>query len=164
MPFGELGFVAEDLERRRVDATPEEEQQILGPPPGGGGALAVFVGDRAAVGVAVDHPLAVDVGAVDVEGAFVGVYNSAFKTGYLLAPTLSMALLAFTGFDGSLDIQSEETKNLLQACLFGGCAVTFVGAFVLSLGVRLTRAEVEAAQRQKEDERNRAADSGVQLA
>ena len=82
------------------------------------------------------------------EGAFVGVYNSAFKTGYLLAPTLSMALLAFTGFDGALDVQTEATKELLRVCLFGGCAVTFLLAFLLSLGVRLTRAEVEAAQAQ----------------
>lgn len=80
------------------------------------------------------------------EGAFVGVYNSAFKTGYLLAPTLSMALLAFTGFDGGLDVQSEETKALLKACLFGGCLVTFLAAFLLSLGVNLTRAEVVDAQ------------------
>ncbi len=80
------------------------------------------------------------------EGAFVGVYNSAFKTGYLLAPTLSMILLAFTGFDGSADVQSEETKGLLQACMVGGCLVTFMGALLLSLGVKLSRADVERAQ------------------
>ena len=80
------------------------------------------------------------------EGAFVGVYNSAFKSGYLLAPTLSMALLAFTGFDGQLNIQSEETKQLLKLCLFGGCLVTFLSAFLLSLGVKLSRADVERAQ------------------
>ena len=80
------------------------------------------------------------------EGAFVGVYNSAFKTGYLLAPTMSMALLAFTGFDGALAEQTEATKALLEVCLVGGCAVTFLLAFVLSLGVRLTRQEVETAQ------------------
>ena len=80
------------------------------------------------------------------EGAFIGVYNSAFKTGYLMAPTLSMALLAYTGFDGSLALQSEETKELLKMCLFGGCGVTFLAAFVLSLGVKLTRADVLAAR------------------
>ncbi|MEM7079295.1 MAG: MFS transporter [Pseudomonadota bacterium] len=82
------------------------------------------------------------------EGAFVGVYNSAFKTGYLLAPTLAMALLATTGFDGALTEQTAETKALLETCLFWGCLVTFTGAFLLSLGIRLTRAEVEAAQQQ----------------
>ncbi len=82
------------------------------------------------------------------EGAFVGVYNSAFKTGYLLAPTLSMALLAFTGFDGALTVQTEATKELLRICMVVGCAVTFLLAFVLSLGVRLSRAQVEQAQAQ----------------
>jgi hypothetical protein len=65
-----------------------------------------------------------------------------------MAPTLSMALLAYTGFDGSLALQSEETKELLKMCLFGGCGVTFLAAFVLSLGVKLTRADVLAAQTQ----------------
>ena len=81
------------------------------------------------------------------EGAFMGVYNSAFKTGYLLAPTLSMALLALTGFDGTLDQQSDATKEMLQLCLFGGCLVTFGAAFLLCLGVKQSRAEVEAAQK-----------------
>jgi GPH family glycoside/pentoside/hexuronide:cation symporter len=80
------------------------------------------------------------------EGAFMGVYNSAFKTGYLMAPTLSMALLAYTGFDGSLTLQSEETKELMKLCLFGGCGVTFAAAFIMSLGVKLTRSDVLAAQ------------------
>ncbi len=80
------------------------------------------------------------------EGAFVGVYNSAFKTGYLLAPTLAMALLAVTGFDGALSQQTAATQDMLRWCLFGGCAVTFVGAALLSLGIRMSRADVEGAQ------------------
>jgi Na+/melibiose symporter-like transporter len=80
------------------------------------------------------------------EGAYVGVYNSAFKTGYLMAPTLAMALLAFTGFDGGLDSQTEETKELLKVCLFAGCGVTFLAAALLSTGVRLTRQDVLNAQ------------------
>ena len=80
------------------------------------------------------------------EGAFVGVYNSAFKTGYLLAPTLAMVLLSITGFDGALAQQSEETKALMRTCLFWGCLVTFAGALAMSLMVRLTKKEVEAAQ------------------
>ncbi len=82
------------------------------------------------------------------EGAFVGVYNSAFKTGYLLAPTLAMALLAFTGFDGALTEQTEETKELLETCLFAGCLVTFAAAAAFSLGIRLTKSEIDAAQAQ----------------
>ncbi len=80
------------------------------------------------------------------EGAYVGIYNSAFKTGYLMAPTLAMALLAFSGFDGGLDSQSEETKELLKVCLFAGCGVTFLAAALLSMGIRLTRQDVQNAQ------------------
>jgi len=57
-----------------------------------------------------------------------------------------MALLAFTGFDGALPQQTEETKALLQACMVGGCAVTFSLAYLFSLGVRMTKQEVDAAQ------------------
>ena len=80
------------------------------------------------------------------EGAFVGVYNSAFKTGYLLAPTLAMVMLSLTGFDGTLAQQSQETQDLMRTCLFWGCMVTFAGAFAMSLMVRLTRKDVEEAQ------------------
>ena len=56
--------------------------------------------------------------------------------------------VALTGFDGTLAQQSIETQSLMRECLFGGTAVTFAGAFALSLGIRLRKSEVEAAQRQ----------------
>ncbi len=80
------------------------------------------------------------------EGAFVGVYNSAFKTGYMFAPALSMVLLSLSGFDGTLVQQTEATKGWLQTFLVAGCAVTFLAAFLCSLGVRITRREIESAQ------------------
>ena len=80
------------------------------------------------------------------EGAFVGVYNSAFKTGYLMAPVLSMVLLWFTGFDGTLQEQSPQTQDLLRWCLFGGTLVTFSSAILFSMGVKLTKAQIEQAQ------------------
>jgi GPH family glycoside/pentoside/hexuronide:cation symporter len=82
------------------------------------------------------------------EGAFVGVYNSAFKSGYMLAPALSMVCLHFTGFDGTLTQQTEDTKFWLQAFLVAGCGATFLAAFLCSLGIKLRKADIENAQRQ----------------
>lgn len=80
------------------------------------------------------------------EGAFVGVYNSAFKSGYMFAPALAMILLHFTGFDGTLVSQSQETKDLMKTFLVAGCTVTFLAAFLFSLGIKLSRSEIEEAQ------------------
>ena len=80
------------------------------------------------------------------EGAFIGVYNSAFKSGYLLAPSLSMFLLAYTGFDGSLSTQAPETMQLMRDCLLTGTACTFGMAFVCGLGIRLSKSEISEAQ------------------
>ncbi|MEM7001824.1 MAG: MFS transporter [Pseudomonadota bacterium] len=82
------------------------------------------------------------------EGAFVGVYNSAFKTGYMFAPALSMVLLSLSGFDGELVQQSETTKYWLQVFLAAGCGVTFLGAFLCSLGINLRKADIDQAQEQ----------------
>ena len=80
------------------------------------------------------------------EGAYVGVYNSAFKSGYLLAPSLSMFLLAYTGFVAGETVQSPETLQLLRDCLLGGTALTFGLAFVCGLGIKLSRSEIVNAQ------------------
>lgn len=80
------------------------------------------------------------------EGAFVGVYNSAFKTGYLIAPSVTMLLLSFAGFDGTLVQQSVETQEKMRLFLMAGTTVTFGLAFLASLGVTLTREEVRQAQ------------------
>jgi GPH family glycoside/pentoside/hexuronide:cation symporter len=80
------------------------------------------------------------------EGAFVGVYNSAFKTGYLLAPSMTMFLLSLTGFDGLAPQQSVETQELMRFYLLTGTAATFSLAFVMSLGIRLKKSAVDAAQ------------------
>lgn len=80
------------------------------------------------------------------EGAFVGVYNSAFKSGYMFAPALSMVLLSLSGFDGQLSTQSEETKALLQSFFVTGLTVTFACAFLFSRGVKLSLQDVEIAQ------------------
>ena len=82
------------------------------------------------------------------EGAFMGVYNSAFKTGYLMAPVMTMVLLAATEFNGTLQVQTQHTQEMLQWCMFGGCAVTFIGAYLLSRGIRLKHADVLRAQAQ----------------
>jgi GPH family glycoside/pentoside/hexuronide:cation symporter len=82
------------------------------------------------------------------EGAFVGVYNSAFKTGYMFAPALSMVLLSMSGFEGQLRMQTEETKDLLQTYLVVGLTVTFACAFLLSRGVNFSKSDVEKAQQQ----------------
>jgi GPH family glycoside/pentoside/hexuronide:cation symporter len=80
------------------------------------------------------------------EGAYVGVYNSAFKSGYLLAPSLSMFLLAYTGFVAGETVQSPETLQLLRDCLLGGTAFTFGLAFLCGLGIKLSRSEIVNAQ------------------
>ena len=80
------------------------------------------------------------------EGAYVGVYNSAFKSGYLLAPSLSMFLLAYTGFVAGETVQSPETLQLLRDCLLGGTALTFGLAFLCGLGIKLSRSEIVNAQ------------------
>lgn len=80
------------------------------------------------------------------EGAFVGVYNSAFKSGYMIAPALSMVLLHFTGFDGALAQQTQETKDLLELFMVLGCLVTFLCAIFCSRFIKLTRAEIDDAQ------------------
>ncbi len=82
------------------------------------------------------------------EGAFVGVYNSAFKSGYMIAPALAMVLLHFTGFDGTLVQQTEETKDLLQLFMVLGCLVTFLGAIFCSRFIKLTRSEIDDARAQ----------------
>lgn len=81
------------------------------------------------------------------EGAFAGVYNSAFKSGYMIAPALSMVLLHFTGFDGSLVQQTQATKDLLELFFVLGCGLTFLGAIGFSQFIHLPRAEIDAAQR-----------------
>ena len=70
------------------------------------------------------------------EGAYVGVYNAAFKIGYMLAPSMAMLLLAATGFDGLAPQQSEQTQEFLRLYLFAGIAVTFGPAALLSFGIR----------------------------
>jgi len=82
------------------------------------------------------------------EGAFVGVFNSAFKSGYMFAPALAMILLSLSGFDGQLKTQTEETKGLLQTFLVGGLTFTFLSAFLFSCGISLRKNEVDAAQKQ----------------
>ena len=84
------------------------------------------------------------------EGAYVGVYNSAFKSGYLLAPSLSMFLLAYTGFVAGEPVQSAETLQLLRDCLLGGTALTFGMAFLFGLGIKLSRSEIADAQKELE--------------
>ncbi len=91
------------------------------------------------------------------EGAFVGVYNSAFKTGIMFAPSMAMILLSLSGFDGQLKTQTEDTKALLQSFFVGGLAFTFGGAFLFSLGVNLKKYDVEKAQKQLADGRAAAA-------
>ncbi len=80
------------------------------------------------------------------EGAFVGVYNAAFKSGYLLAPSLTMFLLAMTGFEGLAPAQTAETQELLRFYMMAGTGVPFALAFLLSLGIGLRRSEVDDAQ------------------
>lgn len=80
------------------------------------------------------------------QGAFVGVYNSAFKSGYMFAPALAMVLLHFTGFDGAMAQQTEETKSLMRTFLVAGCTVTFLAAFLCSRGIKLTKSDIDAAQ------------------
>lgn len=80
------------------------------------------------------------------EGAFMGVYNSAFKSGYMIAPALAMMLLHFTGFNGELIQQSQETKDLLILFMVVGTLVTFLGAIVCSFFIHLSRREIDAAQ------------------
>ena len=80
------------------------------------------------------------------EGAFVGVYNAAFKSGYLLAPSLTMFLLAMTGFEGMAPAQTAETQELLRYYMMAGTGVPFALAFLLSLGIGLRRSEVDDAQ------------------
>ena len=82
------------------------------------------------------------------EGAFVGVYNAAFKSGYMFAPALAMILLHFTGFDGTLFSQTQETKDLMEIFLVAGCTVTFLAAFLCSLGIKLSRSDIENTQAQ----------------
>ena len=82
------------------------------------------------------------------EGAFVGVYNSAFKSGYMFAPAVAMILLYFTGFDGSLIQQTQETKNLMELFMVAGCTVTFLGAIACSRFIRLGKSDIEQAQAQ----------------
>ena len=80
------------------------------------------------------------------EGAFVGVYNSAFKTGYMFAPALAMICLSLTGFDGTLEQQSAETNQWLQTYFVLGTFVTFLGAAVLSQFIRVRKQEIDEAQ------------------
>ena len=80
------------------------------------------------------------------EGAFVGVYNAAFKSGYLLAPSLTMFLLAMTGFEGLAPQQTVETQELLKYYMMAGTGIPFALAFLLSLGIGLRRSEVDDAQ------------------
>ena len=80
------------------------------------------------------------------EGAFVGVFNSAFKSGYMFAPALAMVLLHFTGFDGNLAKQTQETQDLLQLFMVVGTLMPFFAAIICSRFIRLSRAEVAAAQ------------------
>jgi GPH family glycoside/pentoside/hexuronide:cation symporter len=82
------------------------------------------------------------------EGAFVGVYNAAFKSGYMFAPALAMILLHFSGFDGTLVSQSQETKDLMEQFLVAGCTVTFLAAFLCSLGIRLSKSAITGVQTQ----------------
>jgi len=83
------------------------------------------------------------------EGAFVGVYNSAFKTGYMFAPALAMVCLSLTGFDGTLTQQSQETNQWLHIYFVLGTFVTFASAALLSQFIRLRKDEIDAAQRQR---------------
>ncbi len=80
------------------------------------------------------------------EGAFVGVYNAAFKSGYLLAPTMALTLLALTGFDGTLVQQTSATQDLLLQFMIGGTAVTFGLAFLTSLFVNMRKSDLDDAQ------------------
>ncbi len=80
------------------------------------------------------------------EGAFVGVYNSAFKSGYMFAPAVAMILLYFTGFDGSLIQQTQDTKDLMELFMVAGCTVTFLGAIACSRFIRLGKSDIEQAQ------------------
>jgi len=79
------------------------------------------------------------------EGAFVGVYNSAFKSGYMFAPAVAMILLYFTGFDGSLIQQTQDTKDSMELFMVAGCTVTFLGAIACSRFIRLRKSDIEQA-------------------
>ena len=81
------------------------------------------------------------------EGAFVGLYNSAFKSGYMIAPALAMILLHFTGFDGSLGQQTQETQDLMQLFMVLGTFFTFLAAIVCSYFITLSRAEIDDARK-----------------
>ena len=81
------------------------------------------------------------------EGAFVGVYNSAFKSGYMIAPALAMILLHFTGFDGSLVQQTKETQSLMQLFMVLGTFFTFLAAIACSYFITLSRAEIDDARK-----------------
>ena len=81
------------------------------------------------------------------EGAFVGVYNSAFKSGYMIAPALAMVLLHFTDFDGNLVQQSQQTQDLMQLFMVLGTFFTFFAAIVCSYFIRLSRADIDTARR-----------------
>ena len=85
------------------------------------------------------------------EGAFVGTFNSAFKSGYMFAPALSMVLLSLSGFNGQLETQSEDTKALLQTFLVTGITFTFLLAFLFSCGIRLRKNDIDMAQKQLAD-------------
>ena len=65
-----------------------------------------------------------------------------------MAPSMTMFLLAMTGFEGQLVQQSQETGELMISYLMAGTGASFAAAFVLSLGVRLRRADVDHAQSQ----------------
>ena len=81
------------------------------------------------------------------EGAFVGVYNSAFKTGYMFAPALAMVLLTLSDFDGSLVQQSAATRDWLHVYFVAGTFATVLGAVVCSQFIRLSKADIDTAQR-----------------
>ena len=59
-----------------------------------------------------------------------------------------MFLLAMTGFEGLAPEQTSETQELLKFYMIAGTGVPFGLAFLLSLGIRLRRSEVDEAQAQ----------------
>ena len=77
------------------------------------------------------------------ERAFVGVYNSAFKSGYMIAPALAMVLLHFTGFDGNLVQQTQQTQELMKLFMVLGIFFTFFAAIVCSYFIKLSRADID---------------------
>jgi GPH family glycoside/pentoside/hexuronide:cation symporter len=84
------------------------------------------------------------------EGAFMGVYNSIYSLGIMLAPVFTNLFLELSGFDGKLALQTDDTISKFRIAITGFSAAGVVASLAFALLFPLRREDVDRARAELE--------------